>query len=54
MLHPAVFEPFELFVGLSAKITGWLRVAPSAYRFSGVAAGECFDSYAQPAEALAE
>ena len=21
------FTPFELFVGLSAKITGWLRVA---------------------------
>ena len=52
-LHPAVFEPFELFVGLSVKIPGWLRFAISAYCFSGVAVGECFASYAQPAEAIA-
>ena len=52
-LHPAVYEPFELFVGLSATIPGWLCVALGAHCFSGVAVGECFASYAQPAEALA-
>ena len=53
-LHPAAFESLELFVGLSAKTPGWLRVAAGAYSFSGVAAGECFASYTQPAEAIAD
>ena len=38
-LHPAAFEPFESFVGLSAKITGWLCVAAGAHCFCGVAVG---------------
>jgi len=54
MLHLAAFKPFELFVGLSAATPGWIRVAAGADCFSGVAAGECFDSYALPSEALAE
>ncbi len=53
-LHPAVFEPLELFVGLSVKITGWICVALGAHRFGGVAVGERFGSYAQPAEAIAD
>ena len=38
-LHLAAFEPFELFVGLSAKITGWICVAACADCFSGAAVG---------------
>ncbi len=53
MLHQAAFEPFESFVGLSPAIAGWIRVATGAYGFSDLAVGECFASYAQPAEALA-
>ena len=53
MLHPAVFEGFELSVIGSTTITGWLRVALGSYCLSGVAVGERFDPYTQPAEAIA-
>ena len=52
-LYPAAFEPFELFVGWSASIPGWICVALGAYCFSSVAVGECLDPYAQPPEAIA-
>ena len=54
MLNPASLKSFEIFVGLSAAIPSWIRVAVGGNRLSGVTSGECLDSYAQPSEALAD
>ena len=54
MLQPAAFELLESFVGASGSIAGRLCFAVCAFCFSGVVVGECFASYAQSSEAIAD